>query len=169
VFLPFCFLPFIEKGRDSSKGRRFEVDPNGFFTFPNHDYEGYHDMEGNSYVANHTVIYITADNLMAELQMKQYTNHYPTLISPQGCHIELDESTECYELTSVYWFLLSLSDLLITQTFHEKNAPTSSFSRYAGIYSLFPDSPFRSGRYCGDTVYSTKDLSRIEQGNWYCK
>jgi hypothetical protein len=109
---------------------------------------------------------------MAEIQMKDYTSHYPTIISPQGCHIELDSSKECYEITTVYWFMLSLSNLILSQTYTEYNIPTSSFSRYAGIYGLYGDnafdSPFRSGRYCGDTVFSTTQISRISQGNWFC-
>ena len=155
------------KGTDP-KRRSFQVDPNGFFQFPDYDDDIANEMK-KVYVSNKTVVYITADNLMAEYQMKQYTNHFPTIISPQGCHIDLDQSKECYEITTVYWFMLSLSNLLITQTFSDYNAPTSSFSRYAGIYGLFPDSPFRSGRYCGDTVHSTSVISRIEQGNWFCK
>lgn len=56
--------------------------------------------------------------------------------SPRGCHIELDPSPACYALTTQYWFLLSLSDILVVQTFGPFNAPTSSFSRYAGLYGL---------------------------------
>jgi len=159
----------LEARNRKSSRRRFEVDPNGFFRYADHD-DDIASEEGESvYVSNHTLVYVTADNLMAEYQMKQFANHFPTIISPQGCHIDLDQSSECYELTTVYWFMLSLSNLVISQTFGEKNAPTSSFSRYSGIYSLFPDSPFRTGRYCGDTVHSTSVLSRINQGNWYCQ
>lgn len=89
---------------------------------------------------------------------------------PIGCHIELDPSRECYAFTVRYWFMLSLSDLLFVQSFGPYHAPTSSFSRYAGIYGLKPDSPFRSGRpiVCGDGQYSTTVLSKYPQGNWYC-
>lgn len=159
---------FFYLDRDLGARRRFEVDANGFFRYADHD-DAIASEEGESvYVSNRTVVYITADNLMAEYQMKQYANHYPTIISPQGCHIELDQSKVCYELTTVYWFMLSLSNVVLTQTVMDVNIPTSSFSRYSALYSLFHQ-PLRSGRHCGDVVHPTSLVFRVDQGNWYCK
>jgi hypothetical protein len=133
-------------------------DPNNFFVIPSA-----HRAKNSS-----VLVFVTSDNVFAGEQIQAYTGHPLTLLSPQGCHIELDPSKECYQFTTKYWFLLSLSDLLVSQTYGEYNAPTSSFSRYAAIYALKPETPLRSGKYCGDTVFSGSTLSWISQGNWFC-
>jgi hypothetical protein len=114
-------------------------------------------------------IYTTSDNYMATKQLQNYTNYINTLVSPQGCHIELDSSKECYLITTIYWFLLSLSDKLIIQTFGNKNLPTSAFTRFGGMYSLMSNYSFHSGRYCDDKEYHNKDIAIEQQGNWFCK
>lgn len=130
---------------------------------------GFFKLPKQHYQKNSTaMVFITSDNVYAEDQMRNYVGHPLTVISPQGCHIELDPSKECYIFTTTYWFMLSLSDIILSQTFGDVNAPTSSFSRYAGIYGLKPHNPFRSGRYCGEKVFSRKKLSRFQQGNWLC-
>ncbi len=113
-------------------------------------------------------MFVTSDNIRAEEQMRDYAKHAVTITSPQGCHIEYDPSKACYVFTTRYWFMLSLSEIIISQTFGELNAPTSAFSRYGAIYRLHQDNPFRSGRYCGDTVHSWQELSRFQQANWFC-
>lgn len=113
-----------------------------------------------------SMVYITSDNIIAAQQMNATVGHPHTYISPQGCHIEYDPSVECHMFTVTYWFMLSLSDILVTQTFGEFNAPTSSFSRYAGMYGLKRD-PFRSGRYCHER-FNSAIISHMEQSNWFC-
>ncbi len=116
---------------------------------------------------NRTVIFITSDNFAAQEQMMSVVNQSNfSFMSPQGCHIEWDESWQCYSLTAKYWFILSLSNVIVTQTVGHYNAPTSAFSRFAGIYGLHAD-PFRSARNC-NTVTPTFVLSQIPSGNWFC-
>lgn len=114
------------------------------------------------------LVYITSDNVIAGEQTRNYTAHPWALVSPQGCHIELDHSAECFVLTTVYWFMLALSDKIVTQTFGTWSAPTSSFSRYAGMYGLYTDRPYHSGRHCELEETAMTKLSRVEQGNWIC-
>eukprot|EP01039_Chlorochromonas_danica_P000876 gene876-956_t len=114
-------------------------------------------------------LYITSDNLIASEQMWNISEHAWSVVSPQGCHIEFDGSKECFQVTSVYWFMLALSQKIISQTFNTPiNAPTSSFSRYAAIYGLWSEWPLHSGRYCEDKETSMTALSRVDQGNWRC-
>jgi hypothetical protein len=84
--------------------------------------------------------------------------------------MELDDSSECLFSTVTYWFILSLSQVIVTQTFNvakDLPAPTSAFSRYAGVYGL-QTNVFRSGKFC-ETISSTKELSKIaSQANWKC-
>ena len=116
---------------------------------------------------NRIVMYATSDNLAASQQIMSSTEYNMTFMSPQGCHIEWDDSFECYALTTKYWFILALSDTIITQTVGEYNMPTSAFSRFAGIYGLAPD-PFRSARYCSEPPTPTFVLAQLPQGNWFC-
>ena len=131
-------------------------------------------------------------SLLSQNDLYSYPSRPLSLVGPQGCHIELDQSVECYIFTAAHWFVLALSDVIVAQSFGELNAPTSSFSRYAGLYGLkrgppplsppSPSSgqsqseaqhlhpvttPFRSAKYCDD-FYSTKLVSRVAQGNWFC-
>ena len=90
-------------------------------------------------------------------------------LGPQGCHIDLDASRACYVFTATQWLLLSLSDVYVTQSYGVYVAPTSAFSRFAGMYGLRgAPSPFRSARHCGGDVFSTRAMSRMQVGNWVC-
>lgn len=121
-----------------------------------------------------TVAFITSDNPHSAAQMQSLMlvtgSDSPSLniraiVAPSGCHMEFDHSKECHFFTITQWFLLSLSDVLVTQTL-PNSAATSSFSRYAGIYSLNPN-VFRNGRDC-DNVPEDVPLSRQPQSNWFC-
>jgi hypothetical protein len=61
------------------------------------------------------MVFVTSDNVKAAEQMSAVVGHPYSLISPQGCHIELDPSPECHMFTVSYWFMLALSDVIITQ------------------------------------------------------
>jgi hypothetical protein len=39
-----------------------------------------------------------------------------SFIPPHGCHVEMDTSIECAELTLGYWLALSMSDVIVTQS-----------------------------------------------------
>lgn len=130
--------------------------------------------------------FITSDSLKAAEQMSVTLGHPYALITPQGCHIELEPSPECHMFTVAYWFALSLSDVIITQVtnnlhpvipivvFHILQVlpdtalpePSSGFSKYAGIYGLKPN-PFRIGKDCGRIV-PTKESGVVHSGNWWC-
>lgn len=105
--------------------------------------------------------FVASDNEMASMQMNMTLGLPHSIVSPQGCHVELDMSKQCHMFTVSQWLLLSLSDILVTQ----ESIP-SSFSRYAGIYGLKPD-PFRNGKDCGMSE-STMELSRKPISNWFC-
>lgn len=112
--------------------------------------------------------FITSDSTASADQMKSVLGHPYTLISPQGCHIEMDASVACHVFTVSYWFVLAMSDVLVTQTLGNEHSggPTSSFSRYAGIYGL-KDNVFRDGRHC-EEITTNYALSRIQMSNWFC-
>ena len=118
-----------------------------------------------------TVAFITSDNPHSAAQMQSLMGsdspslNIRTVVAPSGCHMEFDHSKECHFFTVTQWFLLSLSNVLVTQTL-PNSAATSSFSRYAGIYSLNPD-VFRNGRDC-DNVPEDVPMSRQPQSNWFC-
>eukprot|EP01031_Cornospumella_fuschlensis_P023524 gene23524-28530_t len=78
-----------------------------------------------------TILFVTSDNIYASQQIAFYAQHNVTIVSTQGCHIELDPSALCLKFTTAHWFVLSLSHKLITQTYGDYNFPTSAFSRYA--------------------------------------
>lgn len=105
--------------------------------------------------------FVASDNEMASMQMNLTLGLPHSIVSPQGCHVEMDASKACHMFTVSQWFLLGLSDILITQ----EGIP-SSFSRYAGIYGLKTD-PFRNGKHCG-SVETTMELSRKPMSNWFC-
>lgn len=105
--------------------------------------------------------FIASDNLMSSIQMNMTLGLPHSIISPQGCHVELDPSKQCHLFTASQWFLLSLSDILVTQ-----EGMPSSFSRYAGIYGLKTD-PFRNGKHC-DTIETMLEASRKPMSNWFC-
>ena len=115
--------------------------------------------------------FIISDNQHSAAQMQSLMGsdspslNIRTVVAPSGCHMEFDHSKECHFFTVTQWFLLSLSNVLVTQTL-PNSAATSSFSRYAGIYSLNPD-VFRNGRDC-DNVPEDVPMSRQPQSNWFC-
>jgi hypothetical protein len=104
---------------------------------------------------------VASDNLMASLQANHTMDIPHTIITPSGCHIEIDPSKQCHLLTVVQWVLLSFSDVFVTQA-----GMPSSFSKYAGLYGLKVD-PFRNGKEC-DGVVSNFDYSRKPMSNWFC-
>jgi hypothetical protein len=109
-----------------------------------------------------------------------------TLLSPPGCHLEWVSTFDCLKTTVIDWFLLAISDIVITQSddnFDKFNSPTSTpksaYSRYAAVYGLIPDS-IRDSKICAKTnatadgsksdykIFDSATLSHVHQGNWWC-
>jgi len=110
---------------------------------------------------------VTSDHDQAAIQMTNTTAFPFTFLTPHGCHIELDPSPACHEFTVLYWFLLSLSRYLIVQRIDSAlPGPSSSFSRYAGIYGL-QHNPFYPAKECTVPVDNLW-LSRQQHGSWFC-
>lgn len=112
-----------------------------------------------------TLIHIASDNIASTRQMNESLGDWPnTFLSPSGCHIEMDNSFECLRLTVTYFFIMSLSDNIITPT--NDGLPSSGYSRFAGIYSLVQN-VFKDGKNC-DRSLSLYDIGRRHMGNWGC-
>ena len=61
-------------------------------------------------------LYIASDSHSASVQINTAANYSKSAISPHGCHVEMDQSEGCQAETIVFWLLLALSDVMITQT-----------------------------------------------------
>jgi hypothetical protein len=116
---------------------------------------------------NHFLMYyISSDNALSSNQIIRTTNYNFSLLSPPGCHLEHDRSWDCFSVTTKYWFMMSLSQVIIVQEVAESTIyPVSSYSRYAGIYGL-QNVPFISGKTC--LKLDTMHLSYHHHNNWYC-
>ena len=88
------------------------------------------------------VVYIASDNPGSAKQMSHVLGWPYTVISPNGCHVELDPSPDCTMKTTAYWLMLSFSEEIVTQS--EYDGPISAFSRYAAIYGLRGNSTLRN-------------------------
>mmetsp|Transcript_20249 Transcript_20249/g.29029 ORF Transcript_20249/g.29029 Transcript_20249/m.29029 type:complete len:528 (+) Transcript_20249:2-1585(+) len=115
-----------------------------------------------------TMLFVTSDNVKAAQQMSSVVGHPYSLLTPQGCHIELDPSPQCHMFTVSYWFMLSLSEVIVTQVLPDSllPEPSSAFSKYAGMYGLKRD-PFRNSLHCDDIVPTLKS-GYVSSGNWWC-
>jgi len=61
-------------------------------------------------------LYIASDSHSASVQINTAANYSKSAISPHGCHVEMDQSEGCQTETIVFWLLLAMSDVMITQT-----------------------------------------------------
>ena len=124
-----------------------------------------------SFQDKEAIAFVASDNQASMHQMESVAGFPTSLASPQGCHIQMDQSSRCLIFTSATWFALAMSDLMVTQTLGGSGAPTSSFSRYAGIYGL-KENPFRNGRAGENCQPLSEDelrsMSRKTQSNWFC-
>ena len=50
-------------------------------------------------------------------------------VLPEACHIQFNATNECFSSTVTQWFLMSFSDILISQYDPKTGAPHSAFSR----------------------------------------
>ena len=118
----------------------------------------------------HPILHIASDNIGAASQINETLHISDTFLSPAGCHVDLDSTHECGRLTATYFLIMSLSNIIITQTSKSVDDnfvfPVSAFSRYAGIYGLRKD-VFRDGMHC-NIIQPTKKLGNVQHGNWFC-
>eukprot|EP00596_Hydrurales_sp_CCMP1899_P008989 CAMPEP_0119055450 /NCGR_PEP_ID=MMETSP1177-20130426/75722_1 /TAXON_ID=2985 /ORGANISM="Ochromonas sp, Strain CCMP1899" /LENGTH=369 /DNA_ID=CAMNT_0007035977 /DNA_START=462 /DNA_END=1571 /DNA_ORIENTATION=+ len=116
------------------------------------------------------LLFVASDNHGSATQMDEVIDFKDSIISPHGCHIEMDSSIDCSELTLGNWLVLSLSDVIISQSIPLNGIPerglASAFSRYALIYGLKPDA-WRDSQNC-DSERDRVPASRKMQGNWFC-
>ena len=113
----------------------------------------------------HTLVHIASDNAGSTMQMNDVLGWPNTLLSPNGCHVERNRTYECLKLTTTYWMIMALSDIIISP-FQNKNSVQSGFPRFAFIYGL-KGSVLRNPTDCDYTV-KRDDSSRTHQGNWVC-
>ncbi len=111
------------------------------------------------------VLYVASDNMGSAQQINSTANLPLTIVSPKGCHVEMDPSFACSKLTVGYWLILALSDVIVTQT-DLTGSPISAFSRYAAVYGLKGDS-LRDARDCSNPK-AFYDIGRRWTGNWFC-
>ena len=116
--------------------------------------------------ANQPFFYIASDNLESSTQISELTKYNYSFVSPNGCHVDYDQSFKCLLQTAEVWLTMSLSDVIVVQTANG-GTPFSALSRFAGIYGLNGD-VFRDILHC-DKVLSRKQISHITNGNWYCQ
>lgn len=106
--------------------------------------------------------FIASDNEKSAKQMGSACGYKYEMFTSKGCHIERDSSKACHDFTVSQWFILAMSNSLVAQF---EQAPTSSFSRYAGVYGL-KDDPFHKAQDC--SLSTNMHLSRVQQSNWFC-
>ena len=139
-------------------------------------------VDSNS--AGSVLAYIASDNPVSANQINSTLAWNFTIKPPDACHIDMAANARCTLTTSLHWFMLSLSDVMVVQALIKSEdsiytanspetahlvdtelAPISAFSRYAAIYSLSPNS-IRYGRGCHQV--NTTALSYQTHGNWAC-
>jgi hypothetical protein len=112
----------------------------------------------------HTIMNIASDNEGAANQINETLQWPNTLVSPSGCHVDLEATYECLRLTAVYWFIMASSDIIVAPGDH--SLPNSGFSQYAAIYGLRNDS-LRDPKYC-DNLVPRYNMSHKHHKTWVC-
>lgn len=84
--------------------------------------------------------YIASDSKASAKQISDHLQWPTTFLAPTGCHIDFNSTAECSYITLLYWFILSLNDYSVYQSYKDIDTgyqlSSISFSRYAWIYSL---------------------------------
>lgn len=119
------------------------------------------------------VLFISSDHEKSVLLINKAIAAPSTIISPRGCHVDLNPLGDCSLITVGYWVILATSHVIVTQTLRNNfwapgfwGSPYSAFSRYAGVYGLQGNS-FRDATNCSRVVPFT-EMGRLMMGNWYC-
>jgi hypothetical protein len=58
------------------------------------------------------IMYVASDNAKASASMASEAGHPYSIVTPQGCHVELDQSLECHTFTVATWLALAVSEVL---------------------------------------------------------
>jgi hypothetical protein len=107
---------------------------------------------------------LLSDNIGSYNQMNNILQWKNLVQAPHTCHIDLDHSFECLADTTVYWFIMAMSDYFVVPS-NDENVPVSGFSRYAAVYGL-KEGSLINGRTCQLIVRGP--LSRKHHENWFC-
>ena len=109
-------------------------------------------------------MYVASDYEPSRDQMYHHLSAiWPSTIRLKGnCHVDLHKTNNCMLITIGHWFILGLSDKIVTQG---ADLPYSAYSRYAGLYSLSSD-VFYLGSTCSPV--NNNVLARQSAGNWKC-
>eukprot|EP01036_Dinobryon_divergens_P025845 gene25845-34433_t len=131
-----------------------------------------------------SLAYIASDSSDSASQVNDTLSWPTTFISPPGCHVDYDPTPQCAVQTILTWFALASSDYHVFQSYAEGGTrfASSSFARYAMIYSLRPENVFFPaacpqsrdtnpgttllGYYANESEVTR--VSRLPQGNWVC-
>jgi hypothetical protein len=125
------------------------------------------------------LLFAASDHAGAALQMSAFARNASSsfgssfssgltagaLVSPPGCHVDLQSSAACTLTTTVYWLILALSDVIVAQAETSSDAVTSAFSRFALIYGLKRDA-YRDARTCH--APAIWEMAQRQAGNWFC-
>ena len=130
-------------------------------------------VNSNANIEKNTIFYITSDNYAVSRGVNESVNYPNTMIAPQACtvlHVDGCKSNYGTGLVILTFFSLSMSDILIAQTYDNNECNelgiTSGFPRYSIIYGLKSD-PLRSTKHC-ERVVPQYNLSMHTNGNWEC-
>lgn len=131
------------------------------------------------------IAYIASDNLDSSKQIMEHLTWNKYVYPKSVCHIDLQKALDCTISTLAQWFLLSLSDVIVTQSIiktqisaiyldsadisyfqpaTEYNAPVSAFSRFASTYGLSTNEI----KYSNCTAIDINAISHYTNGNWIC-
>jgi hypothetical protein len=126
-----------------------------------------HNLSDASKVAskNLPLVIVASDSISAGEQISLESQWNYTFVSHSACHVELDKSDDCFHNTVRLWFLMSLSDIIVTQT--NNGLPTSGFSRFAAVYGLMGNS-LRNAAAC-DVIIPRYKMAWEQIGNWFCQ
>lgn len=126
---------------------------------------------------------MASDSAVSAAQIRSTLNWSHAVLTPPGCHVDYDISAQCTVETVTTWFALAASDRLVVQSYVSSDETTSnsprtvllassSFARYAMLYSLSPETvSFAPRCAAGKGSYPPDEVarvSRLAQGNWVC-
>jgi hypothetical protein len=145
------------------------------------------DNNNNINKTHNHIVYIASDSLQSTQQIISKLSFKNILNQPTSCHVDEQHSKGCATSTLTQWFLLSLSDYIITQGIdsalptayidnpelmnhlqqglERPKSPISAFSRTAALYSLRGEN-LRFGAGC--IGMNTTTIGHFTHGNWIC-
>jgi hypothetical protein len=134
------------------------------------------------------IVFIASDNRRSSKQMMEHISPDVPIFVPSSatCNVDLKRTNDCTLSTLAEWFLLSFSDMIITQQLHHYNpkspyfdtnlmsylqapypeelGPISAFSRFALIYGLNSEHLYHANCLSANTT----TVGHYTHGNWMC-